>query len=293
MSVARAVKAYVELARVSNLPTCASNVLVGAAIGAATRGDPVTWWPTVPMVVAIALLYAGGMALNDLLDLEVDRAERPGRPLPSGRIGPEGAMRFIWVTCTLGLGTIATIGVAPFIAGLVLVAAIVSYNATHRRGGWSVLLMGACRALVYLTTALAFAWPLDWTLAGPLAAGLGAYVAALSVVAAIETRAAPGRRGAMSLTLPLAAGAPLLFLGPAAEPATLAAAAILLAWLAAATLNLRRRPPRIGAAVAGWIAGIALVDALYLTALQRPALALVAGGCFLVTVVGHRLVRGT
>ena len=34
------------------------------------------------------VLYAAGMALNDLFDLEIDRAERPARPLPSGRVSP-------------------------------------------------------------------------------------------------------------------------------------------------------------------------------------------------------------
>ena len=32
------------------------------------------------------VLYASGTALNDVFDLEVDRAERPGRPLPSGQV---------------------------------------------------------------------------------------------------------------------------------------------------------------------------------------------------------------
>ena len=31
-------------------------------------------------------IYAAGIVLNDVFDYEIDRVERPGRPLPSGRV---------------------------------------------------------------------------------------------------------------------------------------------------------------------------------------------------------------
>ena len=37
------------------------------------------------------VLYASGTALNDVFDFEIDRAERPGRPLPSGRVSSRSA----------------------------------------------------------------------------------------------------------------------------------------------------------------------------------------------------------
>ena len=33
-----------------------------------------------------------GMALNDYADREIDAVERPGRPIPSGRVTPEFAL---------------------------------------------------------------------------------------------------------------------------------------------------------------------------------------------------------
>lgn len=42
----------------------------------------------VPIVVFIT---AGGNVFNDLCDLEIDRINRPQRPLPSGEVSPEGA----------------------------------------------------------------------------------------------------------------------------------------------------------------------------------------------------------
>jgi geranylgeranylglycerol-phosphate geranylgeranyltransferase len=42
----------------------------------------------VPIVFSIT---AGGNVFNDLCDLEIDRINRPGRPLPSGKVTPEAA----------------------------------------------------------------------------------------------------------------------------------------------------------------------------------------------------------
>ena len=38
------------------------------------------------LVAASVFLYLAGMVLNDVYDVEIDRRERPDRPLPSGRI---------------------------------------------------------------------------------------------------------------------------------------------------------------------------------------------------------------
>ena len=39
-------------------------------------------------------MYSAGMVLNDVFDVEVDRVERPERPLPSGQI-PVGWARLL------------------------------------------------------------------------------------------------------------------------------------------------------------------------------------------------------
>ena len=78
------VKNYAELGRVSNLPTCITNVLVGCAVGAeAASLRPLT---VAAVIGGIGLLYVGGMALNDVVDAKIDGKERPKRPIPSGRI---------------------------------------------------------------------------------------------------------------------------------------------------------------------------------------------------------------
>ncbi len=44
------------------------------------------------LTAASSCLYLAGMALNDYADREVDAVERPGRPIPSGRVTPGFAL---------------------------------------------------------------------------------------------------------------------------------------------------------------------------------------------------------
>jgi len=95
------VAAYAELARVSNLPTCITNVLVGCSLGAAFGVGELQLASVLRLSVVIVLLYVAGMALNGAADIRVDRLERPARPLPSGRISLAGAYLFV-VVCIVG-----------------------------------------------------------------------------------------------------------------------------------------------------------------------------------------------
>ena len=83
-------RAYLDLARPFTLLAPALGFLSGGltAIGAAPR-EP--WSPallTFPLAGAAmaALLNAGNNALNQIYDLDIDRVNKPKRPLPSGRL---------------------------------------------------------------------------------------------------------------------------------------------------------------------------------------------------------------
>ena len=83
-------RAYVDLARPFTLVAPALGFVSGAltSVGAAPR-EP--WSATLlvaPLVgsAMAALLNAGNNALNQIYDLEIDRINKPKRPLPSGRL---------------------------------------------------------------------------------------------------------------------------------------------------------------------------------------------------------------
>ena len=78
-----AIKPYLQLVRLPNVFTAAADSLAGWLLVQGTFGEPGRW---LPLVLASVAIYAGGIVLNDVFDYEVDRVERPERPLPSGRV---------------------------------------------------------------------------------------------------------------------------------------------------------------------------------------------------------------
>jgi len=285
------VKAWLELTRVSNLPTCVSNVLVGTAIGSLAAEVP---WQAVGAVMgAVVLLYVAGMALNDVVDHRIDRQERPGRPIPSGRISVGAATAFAVVCLVAALGLAALAGLPALAVAAVLAGVIVVYDLVHKRVAVSAVLMGLCRGLVYLLAATAVAWPLDRTVVITLAVAMTVYIAMVTVVARREAGPNLDRPNrCLALVMPGVVLAPMAVIRPA-ETLSILAAIMVTFWLFGAAHCALARPPRTRSAVLRWLSGICLVDGLYLTLLDRPGLALAALGCFVITVAGHRRILGT
>jgi len=107
------VSAYVDFARPFTLLAPALGMASGGmtAIGAAPR-ESWNWWliiyPALGAVMA-SVLNAASNGLNQIFDLEIDRINKPKRPLPSGRL----SLRQAWVF------TLATFAVAWLLAWLV------------------------------------------------------------------------------------------------------------------------------------------------------------------------------
>ncbi|MCC7272477.1 MAG: UbiA family prenyltransferase [Alphaproteobacteria bacterium] len=75
--------ALLRLVRIHAAATAAALALLGARL-AASPTEPVT---LVLVAVTVALATAGGNALNDVHDREIDAVNRADRPIPSGAIG--------------------------------------------------------------------------------------------------------------------------------------------------------------------------------------------------------------
>ncbi len=121
--------AWLELTRISNVLTVATNAIVGLWVahllaGQATIERFIDWMPRhVGVVAGLCLLYLFGMVLNDLLDRDVDAHERPARPLPSGRVAMRPAILLaatlvatgVWL---VGGGSFPVPGLAAIAIGL-------------------------------------------------------------------------------------------------------------------------------------------------------------------------------
>ncbi len=247
---------WLHLARVSNLPTVWTNVTAAWLLAGGTFTEPRLYW----LILAGSLLYTGGMILNDAADVNFDREHRKDRPIPSGQVGLNAA----WIACILmllGGATLATwFGANPRITAL-LVASIVFYDLYHKQWAGSVIIMGACRMLLYLMAASAAP-----AAALPAAVALGCYVVGITIAARLEHKngVLPATSSMLALALLYTPGIvfAMRFASAGGYPmqlVILAAFAILIAY---ATQMLRKGGPAIGQAVGTLLAGIAIVDAL-------------------------------
>lgn len=133
------------------------------------------------LLLSSSCLYIGGMVLNDVYDIDIDRAERPSRPLPSGQIDRDFAAHLGYMLLVFGM--IASLAVRIFVSGgwwvgtvaFPLAALVVAYDRTLKHTPLGPLAMGGCRFLNVLLGMSAA--PEPWTAANwTIAAGLGIYI---------------------------------------------------------------------------------------------------------------------
>jgi UbiA prenyltransferase family len=295
-------RAHLSLARISNSPTVASNVLAGAALGHALPGGPPGLSGTTLLIMlAMVLFYTAGMYLNDLLDHDLDLRERPDRPLPSGAVLRGEATLVTVLLFASGLGLLALVSTTAVLGGLALTALIAVYDRWHKGNPLSPLLMAGTRMLVYLIAALALAPALTVAALTPALIAwtvlLGLYIVGLTYIAKTERRPGLARYWpAALLVLPAAyaalqLGAPNLGASPLLPVLLLA----FLAWLAYC-LSFLYLPARrdVGRTVGSLIAGVSLLDALVLAHQGAPALLLLlAIIAFALTLFWQRFIKGT
>ena len=145
---------YAQLVRLPNAFTAMADIFLGAlATGVFSAGNPQILVRFVLVLLASTSLYLAGMVWNDYFDLAQDKRERPGRPLPSGRVTLAAALR-------LGIGLLC--------GGLLLAALAELLPASDGQGfRWRTLTIAGCLTAAIL---LYDGW-LKRTLAGPPAMG--------------------------------------------------------------------------------------------------------------------------
>ncbi|QDC26812.1 4-hydroxybenzoate polyprenyltransferase [Georgenia yuyongxinii] len=120
--------------------------------GAAAAG-----WParrgTAALAAGSVCLYWAGMALNDYADRDLDRIERPERPIPSGRVRPRHALALAAALTVAGLGLGASAGRRALAATLPLAGTVWAYDLVAKRTVLGPVVMGAARGLDVLVGA--------------------------------------------------------------------------------------------------------------------------------------------
>lgn len=180
--------AVLRLCRIGTWFSPAADVLASTAIVQIAFGVDV-----LRAMLASVLIYGGGMVWNDIADRNVDRIQRPERPIPSGDLS---------LGFAVGLGLVLLVGgilISPcwkyhcLIATLVLI-----YDFISKKAPWiGALNMGVLRGL-NLATGLALAGPMQ-TEYGPLlffseahqavlvaACCYGIYIVAVTIIGIFE-----------------------------------------------------------------------------------------------------------
>ena len=182
-------RAYLELLRLPNVFTAMADVLMGFLLTSST----LELMPAAALLLAASsCLYLAGMVLNDVFDYDIDRVERPKRPLPSRRIPLATARTFGYSLWALGIlfGWGAGAALGEWTSGTIvslLALAVLLYDRWLKHTPLGPIAMGSCRFLNVLLGMSAGRLP--WSTAHWIVAlGLGTYIVGVTWFARTEAR---------------------------------------------------------------------------------------------------------
>ncbi|MFE7447153.1 SCO3242 family prenyltransferase [Streptomyces chartreusis] len=174
-------RAWAELLRLPALFTVPGDALSGAAaVGARPNSR------TLLAIGSSLCLYEAGMALNDWADRAEDAAERPHRPLPSGRVHPAAAFTAACALTGAGLALAARAGRPALTVAAPLAATVWAYDLALKHTPCGPAAMATARALDLVLGAAATTGRTRGAL--PSAALLGTHTLAVTVVSRQETK---------------------------------------------------------------------------------------------------------
>ncbi|MFI8533197.1 SCO3242 family prenyltransferase [Streptomyces aquilus] len=174
-------RAWAELLRLPALFTVPGDVLAGAAATSARVNSR-----TLLAIGSSLCLYEAGMALNDWADRTEDAAERPHRPIPSGRVRPAEALTAACALTAAGLTLAARAGRPALAVAAPLATTVWAYDLALKHTPAGPLAMAAARGLDLLLGAAATTGRAREAI--PSAALLGTHTLAVTTVSRQETR---------------------------------------------------------------------------------------------------------
>lgn len=137
---------YLLLIRVPNLFTVPSNIMSGYF--ALTPSSNADLGQLISLIISSVFLYISGIVLNDYFDIEVDRKERPNRPLVSGRITRRSALIIAGASIIAANILAFLVSWASLVISASLTAVIIAYNYQLKRNAVSnPLTMASARFL--------------------------------------------------------------------------------------------------------------------------------------------------
>ncbi|MFA6456447.1 MAG: geranylgeranylglycerol-phosphate geranylgeranyltransferase [Bacteroidota bacterium] len=118
-------KPYITLIRPVNFVITALSIFVACILAGGTQQQVLIM---VFGALSGAFIGAGGMVINDILDIDIDRINKPYRPLPSGAVAKYDALMFYGGLTGFGLIMSAYTTRPAFIIAFIAVPTIVMYS---------------------------------------------------------------------------------------------------------------------------------------------------------------------
>ena len=154
-------KHYFDLTRPGNAVLTAIAVIAGGFI--AIGPDIIDFLKEMIICcISAMMLVGGGNALNDYNDRESDKENHPKRPIPSGKVSADNALRFAQALLGLGLVILqmALDNKMPFIIAFIGMITLVAYESGLKAAGISGnIAVGFMSGAVFLYAGMAVANP--------------------------------------------------------------------------------------------------------------------------------------
>ena len=156
--------AAVSLTRPVNCGLTAASALVGA-LSSGVRPLPAA---ALVAAAATAFIAAAGNAFNDVMDVEIDRINRPSRPLPAGRLSRSHALWVAGGAAGAGVALAFAVSGRHGLAAAAVTLLLVLYSSRLKRTVLSgnLLVAGVAATVFPFGATAAGAWGRSWVPAG-------------------------------------------------------------------------------------------------------------------------------
>jgi geranylgeranylglycerol-phosphate geranylgeranyltransferase len=141
---------YLEIMRPINSMMVGVAIIVGAVIAGSLN--------IIDNLIVLLFSFITGftisgasMAINDYYDREIDAINEPKRPIPSGRISPQGAVIFTAILSVIGLVSSWQISISAFAVALLAWILMMAYSMWGKRTGFlGNLMVSTCISLPFI-----------------------------------------------------------------------------------------------------------------------------------------------
>lgn len=142
---------YIKITRPLNVLISFISIGIGALVSGSFH------WSDILLFAGLtaAMITAGANIINDIFDLEIDRINKPQRPLPSGRISLKGAGLMFAALYGAGLIFAALCGKVMFFSALIIALLLYWYSAALKKTVlWGNLLVSVVSGFTFIYGAM-------------------------------------------------------------------------------------------------------------------------------------------